>query len=98
MQFGKLLLAVPAIVLENNRYDLLVGSQFLREYNRIINLKDSYLSILGYKVPLIFEEPVKVPGKCLKTCTLEYPTGIFGNSAHVDTKNVDSGHVKTIVK
>ncbi|KAJ9074753.1 hypothetical protein DSO57_1003407 [Entomophthora muscae] len=29
MQFGQLLLAVPAVVLENKSYDLLVGTQFL---------------------------------------------------------------------
>ncbi|KAJ9080132.1 DNA damage-inducible protein 1 [Entomophthora muscae] len=72
MCFGKLLLAVPAVVLENESYDLLVGTQFLGEYNGIINIKDVYLSILGYEVPLIFEEPIKVPGKRLKTCVLEY--------------------------
>ncbi|KAJ9064498.1 hypothetical protein DSO57_1029949 [Entomophthora muscae] len=47
MQFDKLLLAAPAVVLENESYDLLVGTQFLREYNGIIKLKDGYLSILG---------------------------------------------------
>ncbi|KAJ9079034.1 hypothetical protein DSO57_1000669 [Entomophthora muscae] len=77
MQFGKLLLAAPAVVLENKSYNLLVGTQFLREYNVIINSKDSYLFILGYKVPLIFEEPFKVPRKRLKTFALEYPTGVF---------------------
>ncbi|KAJ9073832.1 hypothetical protein DSO57_1012368 [Entomophthora muscae] len=69
MQFGKLLLAAPVVVLENESYDLLVGTQFLRKYNGIINLKDGFLSILGYYVPLIFEEPVKVPRKRLKTAT-----------------------------
>ncbi|KAJ9084038.1 hypothetical protein DSO57_1028242 [Entomophthora muscae] len=77
MWFGKLLLAAPAVILENESYNLLVGTQFLRKYNGIINLKDDYLSFLGYKVPLIFEEPVKVPRKRLKTCALEYPTGVF---------------------
>ena len=77
MRFGKLLLAAPDVVLEDNSYDLLIGTQFLREYNGIINLKEWFLSILGYKIPLIFEEPIKVPGKRLKTCLLEYPTGIF---------------------
>ncbi|KAJ9078420.1 hypothetical protein DSO57_1006832 [Entomophthora muscae] len=70
MWFGKLLLAAPAVVLKNESFDLSVGTQFLREYNGIINLKDGYLSIMGYKVPLIFEELVKVPGKQLKTCAL----------------------------
>ncbi|KAJ9054181.1 hypothetical protein DSO57_1017321 [Entomophthora muscae] len=77
MWFGKLLLVAPEVVLENKSYNILVGTQFLREYNGIINLKDDCLSILGYKVPLIFEELVKVPGKRLKTCALEYPTGVF---------------------
>jgi len=77
MQFGKLLLAVPAVVLENESYNLLVGTQFLREYNEIIDLKDGYLSILGYEVTLIFEEPVKAPGKRLKIFALEYPTSVF---------------------
>lgn len=76
MQFGKLLLAAPAVDLENESYNLLVDTLFFREYNGIINLKDSYLSVLGYESPFIFEEPVNVPGKCLKTCYLEYPTGV----------------------
>ncbi|KAJ9083546.1 hypothetical protein DSO57_1033734 [Entomophthora muscae] len=33
MQFGKLLLAAPAVVLENESYSLLFGTQFLREYS-----------------------------------------------------------------
>ncbi|KAJ9081318.1 hypothetical protein DSO57_1015987 [Entomophthora muscae] len=51
--------------------------QSLKKYNGIIKLKDVYLSILGYEVPLIFEEPIKVTGKHFKTCALEYPTGVF---------------------
>ncbi|KAJ9065114.1 hypothetical protein DSO57_1023214 [Entomophthora muscae] len=35
MRFGKLLIASPAAVLENKSYDLLVGTQFLQEYNGI---------------------------------------------------------------
>ncbi|KAJ9052466.1 DNA damage-inducible protein 1 [Entomophthora muscae] len=91
MQFGKLLLAAPAVVLENESYNLLVGTQFLREYNGIINLKDGYLSILGYKVPLIFEEPIKVPGKRLKTCTLE------GNCGKFDSLKLDSLVLDTLL-
>ncbi|KAJ9064562.1 DNA damage-inducible protein 1 [Entomophthora muscae] len=72
MQFGKLLLAALAVILENKSYNLLVGTQFLRKYNGIINLKYGNLFIMGYEVPLIFEEPVKVLGKQLKMCALEY--------------------------
>ena len=72
-----MLIAAPAVVLENESYDLLIGTQFLRKYNGVVNLKEGYLSILGYDVPLIFEEPPKLPGKKLKACTLEYASGIF---------------------
>ena len=56
--FGKLLLSSPAVVLENESYDLLIGTQFLGKYNGIINLKKGYLSLLNYTMPLIFEEPI----------------------------------------
>ncbi|KAJ9080906.1 hypothetical protein DSO57_1019987 [Entomophthora muscae] len=47
MRFGKLLIASPAVVLENKSYDLLVGTQFLQEYNGIVNLQDGYLSVMA---------------------------------------------------
>ncbi|KAJ9078073.1 hypothetical protein DSO57_1010677 [Entomophthora muscae] len=88
MRFGKLLLAAPAVVLENKSYNILVGTPFIREYNGIINLKVGYLSILGYRVPLIFEELVKVPRKWLKTCALEYPTGVFNLKYCTHSSNI----------
>lgn len=33
--------------------------------------------MLGYSIPLIFEDSVKEKGKKERTCTLEYPIGIF---------------------
>ena len=88
--FGKLLLLSLAVVLENDSYDLLIGTQFLREYNGIINLKDGFVSLLNYSMPLIFEEPAKLPGKRLKTCVLEYPTGIFSLKFRMHGSNLKS--------
>ncbi|KAJ9074357.1 hypothetical protein DSO57_1007206 [Entomophthora muscae] len=88
MQFGKLLLAASEVVLENESYDLLVGTQFFCKYNGIINTKDGYLSILGYEVSLIFEEPIKVPGKDHKTCVLEYPSVIFTLMYFIHSSNI----------
>lgn len=33
--------------------------------------------MLGYSIPMIFEEPAKDKGKKVRTCTLEYSSGIF---------------------
>lgn len=33
--------------------------------------------MLDYSIPLIFKEPAKEKGKKVRTCTLEYSTGIF---------------------
>ena len=77
MRFGKLLVTAPAVVLENESYDMLIGTQFLREYQATVSLKEGCLQLLGYKIPLIFEEPAKVKGAKLRTCALEYPTGLF---------------------
>ena len=88
MRFRKMLIAAPAVVLENDSYNLLIGTQFLREYNGIINLKEGYLSLLSYDVPLVLEEPVKLPGKRLKSCVMEYSTGIFNLKFRTHSSNM----------
>ena len=70
MRFGKLLVAAPAVVLNNESYNFLIGTQFLREYNGIVNLKEGFLSLLGYDIPLVFENPPKISGQKLKSCVL----------------------------
>ncbi|KAJ9057272.1 hypothetical protein DSO57_1024263 [Entomophthora muscae] len=81
MKFGKLLLATPAVVLESGSYNLLVGTHFLREYNGIIKLKDGYLSILGYKVPLVATEFPDLPAN------LSYNTQGALNESPLDVSN-----------
>ncbi|KAJ9060712.1 hypothetical protein DSO57_1028006 [Entomophthora muscae] len=49
---------------------------------------ESYNLLVGYEVPLIFEEPVKVPGKRLKMCALEHPTGVFALKYFTHLSNI----------
>ncbi|KAJ9058792.1 hypothetical protein DSO57_1008602 [Entomophthora muscae] len=90
LRFGKLLLSSPAVFLENESCDLLIGTQFLWEYNSIINLKERFLSLLNYNMFFIFEEHVCLPGKKLKTFMLEYPTGIFSLKFRMHSYNLKS--------
>ena len=90
LRVGKFLLAAPAVVLENKTYDLLIGTQFLREYSGIINLRDRFLLLLSYTMPLVFEEPSKLPGKRLNTCVLLYPSGVFSLKFRMHSSNLRS--------
>ncbi|KAJ9055537.1 hypothetical protein DSO57_1002832 [Entomophthora muscae] len=51
-------------------------------------MKDGCLSILGYVVHLIFEKPIKMPGKHAKKCVLEYPSGINTLKCHMHCSNM----------
>ena len=83
-------MAAPAVVLKNETYDLLIGTQFLREYSGIINLRDGILLLLGYTMMSVFEEPSKLPGKRLKTCVLEYPSVVFSLKFRMHSSNLRS--------
>lgn len=63
MRFGKILLTAPNVVLENEVYRMLIGTQLLREYQVNVSLKDGELSMLEYFIPLIFEDTAKEKGK-----------------------------------
>lgn len=52
LRFWKLVLTTTAVVLENESYDLLIGTQFLMEFDGIVNHQEGFLSLLGYHVPL----------------------------------------------
>ena len=44
LQFGKLVLTASTVDLENESYDLLIGTQFLEEFDGIINHHNRSLS------------------------------------------------------
>ena len=69
MQFGKFFVSASAIVLPNDSYNILIGTQFLLEFKAKINYKEQYLSLLFYKVPLIIlNQPAKPK---VQTCYIE---------------------------
>lgn len=76
LRFGKLVLTAPAIVLENESYDLLIGTQFLEEFEGIINHHGKFLSLLGYRVPLYYPTSVEKGPRKRRTCLVEFPNTI----------------------
>ena len=70
MRFGKIFITAPAIVLPNNNYNMLIKTQFLQEFNNIINFKDNYLSLLLYQIPLVVQE-TEPSNQKRKSCYIE---------------------------
>lgn len=56
---------------------MLIVTQFLHEYQATISLKEGALAMLGYPIPLIFEEAINEKGNKIQVCTIEYHTGFF---------------------
>ncbi|KAJ9049495.1 hypothetical protein DSO57_1023733 [Entomophthora muscae] len=50
--FGKLIVAAPAIVLENSSYYILIGTGFMNKYGFIKNHGDDTFKILGQTIPI----------------------------------------------
>ncbi|KAI0224969.1 hypothetical protein L0F63_005490, partial [Massospora cicadina] len=69
---GKLILLAPAVALDINDYEMLIGTQFMIEYESIINMKQGSLSLMNYEVPLVLsnEELIKNDD----TCLVEHPS------------------------
>ena len=89
LRFGKLVLTAPAVVLENEGYDLLIGTQFLKEFDGIVNHQEGFVSLLGYRVPLASDiAPVTKGLQKRRTCLLEYPTHILSLDYNVTQAKV----------
>ena len=86
--FGKLVLTAPAVVLENESYNLLIGTQFLMEFDGIVNHQEGFLSLLGYRVPLASTKLATKGSKKRRSCLLEYPTSIMALDYHVTQPRV----------
>lgn len=48
LRFRKLVFTAPSVVLESKIYNLLIGTQFLREFDGIMNHQGGFVSLLGY--------------------------------------------------
>ncbi|KAJ9051491.1 DNA damage-inducible protein 1 [Entomophthora muscae] len=56
LRFGELVVNYPAVVLESESYDMLIGTDFLRTYQTEISHLHGHFSIMGYTVPLLFKD------------------------------------------
>ncbi|KAJ9086835.1 hypothetical protein DSO57_1039419 [Entomophthora muscae] len=83
LRFGELVVTYPAVVLESESYDMLIGTDFLRTYQTEISHLHGHFSILGYTVPLLFKDSSDVflvskeeTGR--RHVCLWYPHGVLG--------------------
>lgn len=89
LRFGKLVLTAPAVVLKIKDYDLLIGTQFLKEFDGIINHQEGFVFLLGYCVPLASNVVSVTKGlRKRRTCLLEYPTLILSLDFNVTQDKV----------
>ena len=63
LRFGKLIVTAPAIVLDNNSYDILVGTGFMTKYGTITNHGDDTFKILGQIVPMYYTGAKAICGR-----------------------------------
>lgn len=54
IQLGKLVVTTNTIVLESQSYGLLIGTNFFRKYQAILNMGNGSMTIMGYHIPLLF--------------------------------------------
>ncbi|KAJ9088633.1 hypothetical protein DSO57_1021113 [Entomophthora muscae] len=83
LRFGELVVTYPAVVLESESYDMLIGTDFLRTYQTEISHLHGDFSILGYTVPLLFKDSsdaflVSKEETGRKHVRLWYPHGVLG--------------------
>ena len=81
-EIWKFVVSTPAIVLPKKSYNILIGTQFLKEFKAVINYKEKYLSLLTYQVPLII---LGTPDKTkTRTCYIENTSSISSLTYTVD--------------
>ena len=51
LQIGAIIISVPAVVLPNNNYTLLIGTSLLKKYGVNVCYKDNEFTILGHSIP-----------------------------------------------
>ena len=88
LQIGAIIISVPAVVLPNNNYTLLIGTSLLKNYGVNVCHKNNEFTILGHSVPLHYNclsTQKQQSGK--KTVNLVYSDGVVpvlfnSNSRH----------------
>ncbi|KAJ9086953.1 DNA damage-inducible protein 1 [Entomophthora muscae] len=77
LQFEKLIVTAPAIVLDNHSYDILIGTGFMTRYGTITNHDDNTFKILGQTIPMYYNgaKVTDLPKKKLHFINMEYADG-----------------------
>ncbi|KAJ9055751.1 hypothetical protein DSO57_1000609 [Entomophthora muscae] len=75
--FGKLVVTIPAIVLQNESYNILIGTSFMATYGTIINHQEDTFRILGHSVPMFYygDRPRDLPTKKVYYINMDYSDG-----------------------
>ena len=78
LRFGKTILQSPAIVLNNNNYDILIGTSFMRRWNCKIILGKNLFFINGEEIPIFYSRKVPIVSpKNVHWINVKYPKGTF---------------------
>ncbi|KAI0235941.1 hypothetical protein L0F63_004990, partial [Massospora cicadina] len=72
IHIGKLILSALAVALDNNDYEMLIGTQFMIKHEGIINMKQGSLSLMNYEVPLVLSNKELIKNDY--TCLVEHPS------------------------
>lgn len=56
LKFGRLIVTAPAIVLDNNSYDILIGTSFMHKYGTIMDHAAGIFKILGHSIPMYYNK------------------------------------------
>lgn len=54
LRFRKLVITAPAVILENQNYDILIGTEFMNKYGTVTDHHRHTFSILGNTVPIYY--------------------------------------------
>lgn len=78
LRFGKSILQSPAIVLNNDNYDILISTRFMHKWNCKIDLGKELFYIIGEEIPIFFSRQVPVSSaRNIHWINVEYPKGTF---------------------
>ena len=77
LRFGKLIVTAPAIVLNNNSYDILIGTGFMVKYGTLTDHGSHTFTILGQAIPMYYRgtKAVDLPKRKLHFINMEYADG-----------------------
>ncbi|KAF5188754.1 hypothetical protein FRX31_021659, partial [Thalictrum thalictroides] len=90
LRFGGLVLTGPAIVLDSDSYDILIGTKFFRDFKATISYDTNTLTVFGYSIPLIFDNDPTTKSKKVKKVNIVFADSIYPLKYKPYGKNIPS--------